>query len=278
MILSQTPEHGKIKMRFTRVEVTVENSSQAESKAIIEQTIAQLQAIAEQIDQESGLQSPQASQLQSLLNQSQAIAASLANVSPVSEEEVKVKSELPPTPKRKLPLQNLIIGAVAALLVGIVIVTTLKFTPTTDKPLTVTIEDNPTPIAQPDIPAPKPKKPQPQPQLPQPTLPPPQLKIQPQEGLIAEIQTEVAEITDQFTEDLINYVEADFLESRLIISIGDEWYQLTPSQQQKMADRILERSQILDFRKLELRDSKEVTLARNPVVGKSMVMLQNSQL
>jgi hypothetical protein len=104
--------------------------------------------------------------------------------------------------------------------------------------------------------------------------PNPQLELTPEQTLIAGIQKQVAEITGQYADGLILSIEANFISSRLIVRVGDVWYGLTGRRQEQLANEIFERSQQLDFRKLELIDLQNNLLARSPVVGKNMVILQ----
>ena len=107
--------------------------------------------------------------------------------------------------------------------------------------------------------------------------PPPKLELPPEQTLIAAIQERVAEITSRYAEGLIQSIQANFLGSRLIVQVGEAWYELSDSQQQKIANEILLRCQKLDFRKLEIIDPQGTLLARSPVVGQNMVMLQQER-
>jgi gas vesicle protein len=114
------------------------------------------------------------------------------------------------------------------------------------------------------------------PELPQPikNAPPPEPKLTPEQSLIAAIQKEVTDLTHQYPEELIGRIEANFLGSRLTVTMGDEWYNLQVKQQDNLANTILERTQNLDFRKLELLDSQGTLIARSPVVGNQIIILQ----
>ncbi|MCU0537539.1 MAG: hypothetical protein MUD14_26940 [Hydrococcus sp. Prado102] len=105
-------------------------------------------------------------------------------------------------------------------------------------------------------------------------IPPPEPELTPEQSLIASIQDRVAALTSQYPEGLVLSVQANFLGSRLIVTVGDEWYKLNPNRQDKLANSILQRSQQLDFRKLEIVNSQGTLLARNPVVGDKMVIIQ----
>ncbi|TVQ44448.1 MAG: hypothetical protein EA365_10005 [Gloeocapsa sp. DLM2.Bin57] len=251
----------------------MDNSSQAKSIELLQTTINQLQTILEEIKTNPPENLPKLQDLESLYNSSQNLA-----------QGISLTSSTQPQQKSWLPLLLGGITAIAIIAISIwilklnspVIVT--EITDTTE--ITETIEPTDTTDTTEIVETPLPKiitpiKPEP---VIIPTQPSPQLEIIPEQGLIAAIQTEVGEITDKFTENLINLVEADFLKSLLIIQVTEDWYQLTPIQQQEMANQILSRSQVLNFRKLEIRDNQGVTLARNPVVGKNMVMIQRQDL
>lgn len=245
----------------------MDNSSKAKSVELLQTTIAQLQKILEQVNTASEEDLPNPAELENLLNSSQAIAQAIApSTPPVKPENQPLVVDRPDEPETPVSQSRnyLVPGTIFAVVLIAVIVVLLKFIP----PETIT---EPTEIVE--------KPPETTVTIPpkaEPVLPPspPKLKIIPEQGLIAAIQTEVQEISDRYSEDLIRFVEADFLASLLTIQVGEDWYQLTPNQQQSMADQIFLRSQVLDFRKLELTDPEGVVLARSPVVGDSMVLLR----
>lgn len=114
------------------------------------------------------------------------------------------------------------------------------------------------------------------PTLPEPVeiAPPPQPQLTPEQNLIAAIQQEVIDLTNQYPTGLIGTIEADFSGSRLIITIDDQWYDLTQKRQDSLANMIFNKAQKLDFRKLELIDDNGNLIARSPVVGEEVIILQ----
>jgi hypothetical protein len=96
--------------------------------------------------------------------------------------------------------------------------------------------------------------------------------------LIAAIQDQVAEITNQYAEGLIRSIQADFLSSRLVVTVGEAWYGLEARRQDQVANEVLVRSRRLDFSQVELRDENGDQVARNPIVGSEMVILQRSPI
>lgn len=111
---------------------------------------------------------------------------------------------------------------------------------------------------------------------PSPTPPPPPLKLTPEQKLIARIQDEVADVSNQSVAGLIQSVQANFRASRLTVKVGDRWYGLEPTQQDKLANDILKRAQQLNFVKLELTDPTGELLARSPVIGTEMIILKRA--
>ncbi len=114
------------------------------------------------------------------------------------------------------------------------------------------------------------------PESPQPlkNVPPSQPKLTPEQSLIAAIQQEVTALTNEYSEGLIGKIEANFLRSRLIVTLGEQWYSLSDQEQDNLASNILQRAKSLDFRKLELIDATGELIARSPVVGNNVIILQ----
>lgn len=103
---------------------------------------------------------------------------------------------------------------------------------------------------------------------------PAQPRYTPEQSLIAAIQQELNSLTQRDASGLIQSIQADFLTSRLIVTVNDDWYTIHPNRQEKLGNEIWTRSQKLDFRKLDIRDRQGRLVARNPVVGNSLVILR----
>jgi hypothetical protein len=179
----------------------------------------------------------------------------------------KVRSLLPQAWNEKLSDWGLT-GAIAGIVV-VLLVTTAALLPKTP---TQVAKAPPNTIEAP-LELKAPKEPQPV-EVEQPPAP----ELTPEQSLIAAIQKQVAEITDHYGNGLIQSIEANFIGSRLIVKVSNGWYDLKESQQNKLADEILARSGELDFSKLEITDPKGTLVARNPVVGSSMVILKRQEL
>lgn len=179
----------------------------------------------------------------------------------------KIRLLLPSTWSEKLS-DWMLTGAIA-LFVVLLLVTTAALLPETEAQVA---KAPPNSIeAPPELKAPEP---------PQPieVEPPPAPELTPEQSLIAGIQNQVAEITSKYGDGLIQSIEANFEDSRLIVKVGDGWYALKESGQNKLADEVLSRANELDFSKLQIVDSNGTLLARNPVVGPNMVILKRQEL
>ncbi len=118
------------------------------------------------------------------------------------------------------------------------------------------------------------------------------IPLTPEQILITAIQNQIAEISNILEQTsskdkseasnaeagifsgIIESIQANFLDSNLIIKITSNWYKLEKSQQDKFAAEILKRSQELDFTHLEITDNTGKLIARNPVVGNEMVIFK----
>lgn len=94
---------------------------------------------------------------------------------------------------------------------------------------------------------------------------------------LAKIQEQLAAVTDPYAVGLVQSINASSPD-RLKLTVADSWYTLPPDQQDKLANDVLKRSHKLKFDRLELTDAEGVLLARSPVVGASMLVLEREKL
>ncbi|NJK40336.1 MAG: hypothetical protein HC934_01305 [Acaryochloridaceae cyanobacterium SU_2_1] len=81
-------------------------------------------------------------------------------------------------------------------------------------------------------------------------------------------------MTERFSSDLITAVQVNFAGNRLVVLVSDRWFELSQSEQDQLGTDSLERSRNLNFPKLEIRDHQDHLLAREPVVGSRIIILQ----
>ncbi|MGQ4646602.1 hypothetical protein [Lyngbya aestuarii] len=164
-------------------------------------------------------------------------------------------------------------GAITTVVVA-VLLTTVALLPETPSQIAKAPPPTETIEAPPELEAPT----APQPVEPELPSPPPPLVLTPEQSLVAAVQNQVAEITAQYGEGLIQSIQANFLTSLITVKVGDGWYELEESEQNDLADSILLRSQELDFSKLEVTDLQGNLIARSPVVGPHMVIFRRQEL
>jgi len=192
----------------------------------------------------------------------------------------KIRSLLPENLNQKLSDTGLTAIVVAIAVLGVWIASALlpgKLTEVatvpTETPVPTAEITTPPELTAPAAPQPIEVVPSPEP-VPSPTP----MALTPEQSLIASIQNRVAEITDQYANGLIQSIQANFQGSSLIIKVGDDWYTLKQSQQDKLAARMLERAKELDFSHMEITDPQGALLARSPVVGNDMVILKRQAI
>ena len=102
----------------------------------------------------------------------------------------------------------------------------------------------------------------------------PTLKVEltPEQSLIASIQEQITHEGDP--DGLIQSVQTNFASGSLVIQFKDDWYSLGQSEQDKLAQKLLNETQQLDFTHLEITNSQGDLLARSPVVGTNMIVFK----
>jgi hypothetical protein len=104
--------------------------------------------------------------------------------------------------------------------------------------------------------------------------PTPKVKLTPQQVLVAKVQEQVTAAAADYGKDLVAAVQPDFQGSTLSVSLSDAWYALPTARQDQFAGDVFNQAQNLSFKRLELKDSKNSLLARDPVLGNKMVILK----
>ena len=150
-----------------------------------------------------------------------------------------------------------------------------------EAPEPVVVEPEPPAIAEaPEVPSEltAPEAPEPVEVTEPEALEPPEPVLSPQEQILASIQAKVAEVTNPYAEDLVQSVKTNLVGNRLTVALSDRWYSLQTSQQDQLASEVLAKARTLDFTKLEITDTTGKLIARTPVVGSGMVIVQRNNL
>ncbi len=96
----------------------------------------------------------------------------------------------------------------------------------------------------------------------------------PEANLIADIQAQVSRISRSYSAELIQSVEVTLAPNTLVIDLEETWYGLLTSQQDSIAQEIYDQAQQLGFTNLKFRAPDGLIVARSPVVGSTIVVLQ----
>lgn len=91
-------------------------------------------------------------------------------------------------------------------------------------------------------------------------------------SLTNSIRDRLAKLSKAYGEDLIGSVKANFAGSLLEVEVSDRWFQLESKYQSRLANKLLNQVQSLDFTRLEIRDSHGQLVARNAVIGSDMII------
>ena len=102
-------------------------------------------------------------------------------------------------------------------------------------------------------------------------IPPP---LTPEQSLIAAIQTQVADITERLGGGLVKSVQADFSIGLLTVKVAEDWYTLSETEQNQLASKMWKEANSLDFSKLQIANSEGKLIARSPIVGSEMIILE----
>ncbi|XTZ19307.1 MAG: hypothetical protein ACQZ3M_05545 [cyanobacterium endosymbiont of Rhopalodia fuxianensis] len=94
----------------------------------------------------------------------------------------------------------------------------------------------------------------------------------PEQNLIEAIRHDILDLKNQYPEELIGPIEANFKASCLMVTLGKQWYQLTSKRQDTLANNILKNSQDLNFYKLKIIDYQGNLIAHSPVVGDKILV------
>ncbi|MFM7528017.1 MAG: hypothetical protein ACKO63_05915 [Nodosilinea sp.] len=106
----------------------------------------------------------------------------------------------------------------------------------------------------------------------------PTLELEPtptlEESLITDLQTQLSGMSRSYSVGLIDAVEVNLPHQALTIHLGESWYGLLATQQDSIAQAIYRQAQDLGLERLSLQDPQGLVVARSPVVGSTVVVLQ----
>jgi hypothetical protein len=101
--------------------------------------------------------------------------------------------------------------------------------------------------------------------------------IDPEQAFIDAIQAQLNDLTSQYPDGIIQTLQVDLPRDLAIVRLDPVWYTIDDRQQDRLSDRMWLQARANHVSKLELQDPTGQTLARSPVVGQHMVVLQRRQ-
>jgi hypothetical protein len=104
---------------------------------------------------------------------------------------------------------------------------------------------------------------------------PPQ--ISPEQTFVEAIQTQLAQLTSQYPDNIVQNLQVDLATDRLIVRLAPVWYTLDDARQNEIVARMWNQAKTNNFSKLEVQDVEGKSIARSPVVGREMIILQRHQ-
>jgi chemotaxis protein histidine kinase CheA len=102
----------------------------------------------------------------------------------------------------------------------------------------------------------------------------PELNFTPEQNLIAALTTKLKELAQDYPSEFIQDIQVNLTDNSLIVRVKDSWDELEESRQSSLGNEILQRSRAFSFNKLELQDKMGTLIARNPIIGDNLIMLQ----
>ncbi|MFN3927699.1 MAG: hypothetical protein ACK4QL_10370 [Pseudanabaenaceae cyanobacterium] len=114
-------------------------------------------------------------------------------------------------------------------------------------------------------------KPAPAPTVAKPTVKPPVVVTK---SIPANVEKAIISTAETYGAGLVQGVEGSSQIGRLVVSLGDMWYQLSPEQQDKLAQSLKETASKLRFADLLLTDSAHHLIARRATVGEGLVIVR----
>ena len=105
----------------------------------------------------------------------------------------------------------------------------------------------------------------------------PKLSFTPEQNLVATLNKKISELVETYPQEFIEDVRINLPGSSLLVRVGNDWYDLDESERNSLGNEILERSRAFSFEKLELQDNLGTLVARSPVIGENIILIQDSR-
>ncbi len=105
----------------------------------------------------------------------------------------------------------------------------------------------------------------------------PYVSLTPEQTLILALQANLTKLARSYGDERVTSIQMDLSQHLLEVEIKPDWYQLEEGQQDETAQTLLSQAEKLGFTRLELLNSQGKLVARSPVIGTKMVILDRYQ-
>lgn len=106
-------------------------------------------------------------------------------------------------------------------------------------------------------------------------VPPAELEFTSEQKAIAAIEKQIETIATSYDKTGISNIKPNFVADILTLELTEDWQELERDEKEKITNKWLEESRQLEFKKLEIIDDRGVLVARSPVIGKNIVILEH---
>ena len=104
----------------------------------------------------------------------------------------------------------------------------------------------------------------------------PKLNFTPEQNLVATLETKISELTQAQESEFIQNIRIN-PDRSLLVRVTDDWYELDEAGQNDLGNEILQRSRNFSFERLELKDNEDTLVARSPIIGNNIIILQSTK-
>ena len=105
-------------------------------------------------------------------------------------------------------------------------------------------------------------------------VPQAKLEFTAEQKALAAIEKQIENLAATYDKEGMAIIKPNFVTETLTIQLANNWQELAPDKKEKITNKWLEDSRKLQFKKLEIIDEAGVLVARSPIIGKNIVILQ----
>jgi hypothetical protein len=105
----------------------------------------------------------------------------------------------------------------------------------------------------------------------------PMVQLTPEQNLILALQAKITALAGSYSDERVQSIQMNLSQNLLQVKVKPDWYKLDPQQQDEMTANLFSQAQKLAFKRLEMVNPDGQLIARNPVIGKKMIILDRYQ-